>query len=469
MRKILLLISGNAATSLFLFVRNLLLARLVSVEDYGIASTFAIAMAIVEMSTQFGLHVQIVQNKRGDDPRFQAALQGFQVLRGVIAGVIMFFLAGAIAGFMNIPQVAWAFQIMALMPVLRSLQHFDIHRLNRDMRFGPLVLTGALPAFVSLLALWPLALWFGDYRVMLYALVLQAVLEVLISHFAAERPYRLLLDRAVIRSSLQFGWPLLTNGILLFLVYQGDRVIVGRELGIEVLAVFSMGVTLTFTPTLIMTKSIQNFFLSPLSRHAETRATAPAPFQQAASAAIQGNTLSGAVLIAGTLLLGPWFVGFALPEEYEALRWMLVWMAIQQGFRVFKSGPNLVSLSCGYTLNELAANGVRAASLGLIWWAAAKGHGLSMIFAVAIAAEVLGAVLSVVLMQHKVRIPLRPILPSLLTALGGVAAAAAAAAAAQMGWAQAWATGCTVLTLAFLALQLATGGAFRRHLRKSGA
>lgn len=469
LRKILLLLSGNAATSMMLFARNLALAWLVPVADYGIASTFAIAMAVVEMSTQFGLQVQIVQDRQGDDPRFQAALQGFQVLRGVLAGAALFLLAGPIAAFMHIPQAAWAYQVMALVPVLRSLQHFDIHRLNRDMRFAPLLLTGGLPALASLLALWPLAAWLGDYRVMLYALLLQAVLETATSHLTAERRYRLVLDRAVMGQSLRFGWPLLLNGGLLFLVFQGDKVIVGRELGIEVLAVFAMGVTLTLTPTLVMTKSVQNLFLTPLSRAAETRAASPVPFQRAAEAAIQGNILGGAVLIAGTLLLGPWFVRVALGEAYGALSWMLVWLAIQQGLRVFKSGPNLVALACGHTVNALVSNAVRAASLGLTWWLAAQGFGLPAILAVAIAAEAIGGVLSVVLMQFRVRIALWPLLPSLMAALGGVLTAGAAAAAPSIGLPQAWVTGCTLLTLVFFVLLLAAGGAFRQHLRKAEA
>ena len=77
LRKALLILSGNAAASLLLFARNLVIARLIPVEDYGIASTFAIAMSVVEMASQLGLQQMIVQAREGEDPHFQAALQGF--------------------------------------------------------------------------------------------------------------------------------------------------------------------------------------------------------------------------------------------------------------------------------------------------------------------------------------------------------------------------------------------------------
>ena len=89
-RSALLILSGNAATSLMLLARNLLIARLIPVSDYGIASTFAIAMAVVEMASQLGLQQQIIQAKEGEEERFQAALQGFQLLRGCMGGLVLF-------------------------------------------------------------------------------------------------------------------------------------------------------------------------------------------------------------------------------------------------------------------------------------------------------------------------------------------------------------------------------------------
>ena len=58
----------------------------------------------------------------------------------------------------------------------------------------------------------------------------------LVSHLVAERPYRLVLDREIMAESLRFGWPLLVNGVLLFVVFNGDRVIVGHGLGMATLA-----------------------------------------------------------------------------------------------------------------------------------------------------------------------------------------------------------------------------------------
>ncbi len=65
LRNAFMLVSGNAFGSALLLVRNLIIARLVSPEDYGIASTFAVAMSIVEMLSYLGLNQMIVVDRDG--------------------------------------------------------------------------------------------------------------------------------------------------------------------------------------------------------------------------------------------------------------------------------------------------------------------------------------------------------------------------------------------------------------------
>lgn len=421
-RSALLILSGNAAASVLLLVRNLLVARLISVEDYGIAATYAIAMAVVEMASALGLQQQIVQSKEGDDPRFQNALQGFQVLRGVIAGGILFLAAGWIADFLHVPHLAWAYQLIALVPVMTALQHFDIHRLHRQMRFWPTVLTHALPALISLAAVWPLDLWFGDHRVMLYAILIQFGLMMVVSHLVAERRYGLVFDRSIMARSLAFGWPLLVNGILLFAVFQGDKLIVGRELGLETLAILAMGITLTLTPTLVMAKSAQNFFLPQLSKTED-----PARFAHLAQVTLQVSLVNGTLLVWGVVAVGGPFVLWVLGEKYSDLVPILTWLAILQGIRVFKAGPSVVALARGHSGNAMWANLVRVATLPLIWWVVRQGGTLEHVIWMATAGEVAGFALALWLVRARTGISLRPMLGPLLgTALLLLCAAATA-------------------------------------------
>lgn len=403
-RTALLILSGNAFGSLMLLIRNLAVARLVSVEDYGIAATFAISMAVTEMMTGLGLQQLIVQDKQGDDPDLQAGLQGVNVLRGLFSGATLFLLAEPIANFLGIPDVAWAYQLLALIPVLRSFEHFDIYRLNRKMQFRPLILTKAVPALLSVLSLWPLYHAFNDYRVMLYSVLLQWLLTTLASHIVAKRPYQLHLARTVTLQALRFGWPILINNIFLFAVFQGDKLIVGREFGMATLAIFSMGITLTLTPTLVSAASESNFFLPQLSTAADGT-----EFRGLAYAAMQTSLVSGGALVTLIVFVAHPLISLLLGEKYAELIAILTLFAIWMAMRSFKIGGTVVALSKAQTSNAMFANGVRILALPLAWIVAVNGGSLVQIIWIATLGEFAAYLVSLILVKRQLQLPLKPL------------------------------------------------------------
>lgn len=411
-RKVVLLVSGNAFGSALLLVRNLAVAALVSVEDYGIASTFAMAMAIVEVMSQFGLHQLIVQDKDGDNPRLQAGLQGFNALRGCLSGLLLFAVAYPLANFMGVPQVAWAYQVVAVLPALYGFVHFDMHRVKRRMKFLPSTLFTVIPALVSVLMVWPLAWWLGDYRVMLYSMVLQGVMGLIVSHLVAERPYRMSLDRDLISRSVKFGWPLLINALLLFAIFNGEKVIVGRELGMVALAIFAMGFTLTLTPTLVLAGSVQSFFLPMLSKAQDE----PARFNRLSNATIEAGLAIGVLLILGICLLGGPLIHLLLGQRYEPLIFIMIPLGVVQAIRVCKVGSATVALARARTGNSLIANSFRVFALPFAWWIASTSGNMIHLIWTAIIAETIGFAVALYLVNKRVNVPLRGIvLPSILS------------------------------------------------------
>ena len=431
----LLILSGNAFGSLMLLVRNLVVARLISVEDYGIAATFAISMAVVETITSLGLHQLIVQDSKGNDPALQAGLQGFHLMRGIFSSCLLFLLAGPIARFLGVPDVSWAYQMLALMPAMNGLIHFDNYRMQRQMNYLPSILSSSIPAFLSVLLIWPLFSLLGDYRVMLFSVLAQTAMSVALSHMTAKRRYRLTFDTAIMRQAFGFGWPLLLNNILLFAVFQGDKLIVGRELGLATLGIFAMGFTLTLTPTLVAAKSAQSFFLPQL---AVSKAD-PARLLHVAMAAMQTSILSGLLVVLAIVLLGKPAILFLLGEKYTALVPYLTWLAILQALRVFKAGSSVVALALGQTSNAMVANLFRAASLCIAWYVAIHGGDLFAIIWIAIAGEAIGYPASLAMVYYRLKLPLKPmVLPILLSVatLGsaGLHTSLSNAGAPHQGW-----------------------------------
>ena len=450
MRGVVLILSGNAATAMLLLARNLLIARLLPVADYGIAATFALVVAVVEMMTALGLPQQIVRDEGGETPQHQAALQGLHLLRGAAAAAALWLLADPFAGFLGIPQVAWAFRWLALVPLLNALVHFDIHRMGRTLRFGPMVLGNMLPAAASLVMVWPLWLWLGDHRVMLWANIAQAGLATVLSHLWAERPWRLALDRKILRDSLRFGGPILLNGALHFAVFEGDRIIIGHAMGMEALALISIGLTLTLTPTLVLERSAQTHFLPRLAGLRGDRRA----FGEMSTAAFQAHLLAAAALVLSIHLAGGALVGLVLGGRYDSVVSVLPLLALQQALRIAKNGNSPAALALGQSHVSLVLSVPRVLSLLPAAAIALGGADLATLLAIGIAGEVAGLVLSLVLTARWMALPMRP----LVLPLSGLTVMAVASVASD-------GPAVTALVLLSGGAMLAGMQALTRHLR----
>ena len=407
-RRLLSLLGGFAGESAILFVRNIVIARLLSIEDYGIAATFALTSMLVEMVSQLGLKQLIMQAPEGDDPEFQAGLHGFQMLRGFSNAAAVLILADPIAWFLGVPELAWAYRVVALVPLVQGFFHLDPERMQRQSRYRAVILSPGIAASVSLLSLWPLNAVLGDWRIMLCALLIQIGGQVALSHLFAERPWRARLDRKLIRRSVGFGWPLLVNGILMFAAMHGEKLVAGRELGLVALGILSMGTTLTMNPVLIGTRVVQSLMLPRLSRLEGMH------FSRLATITCDGGAAVALALTAGTVLIGPPFVRIVLGDKFDPLIPLLVPLAAIQAMRAFRLGPTFVAMSRARTALPMLANLPRVLAIGIAWIVLIGGGDLLDLVLIGAAGEAVGTALAFGLMR---RVPDAPALSALLRAV----------------------------------------------------
>ncbi len=404
----LLLSGGSIASALCSFGRNIIIARLISVENFGIAATLAMTMSLIEMASNLSLDRLIVQAPDGDEPRLQDAAQAFQALRGAFGALVLFALAGPAAALFDIPDVRWAFQTLALVPLLRGLAHLDYARAQRNMLFGPSVWIDLGPQLLVTAIAAPLALWLNDYRVMLWTVLLQATLYVALSHILATRRYRWAWDTHAIRRMIRFGWPLLVNGLLLFGIFQGDRAIVGASFSMETLGWFSAAFTLTLTPSQVLARVCQSFLMPMLSRVQHR----PDIFNDRAKLAVQSSLMIGILVAVGFWIAGPAMLLVFYGERYRDAVSVIGLLGLMQGVRIAKAGPAIVAMSRGETLTPMLANLVRILGLLLALGAALAGFDVEIIVLCGLIGEGAAMLASLCLLHTRSRLAIRSMVQS---------------------------------------------------------
>ncbi len=129
--------ASQAVSALLILARNVAIANLISVGDFGIASTFALAVTLVETGTNVALDRFAVQDPRGGRRSFIAALHTAQALRGILGCVLLLTFGPAFSSIMGGPHLRWAYQFLALIPLVRGFLHPALYRAQRRPRFAP--------------------------------------------------------------------------------------------------------------------------------------------------------------------------------------------------------------------------------------------------------------------------------------------------------------------------------------------
>lgn len=375
--------ASQTITALLILTRNVAIANLISVGDFGIASTFALAVTLVETGTNVALDRFAVQDPRGGRRSFIAALHTAQALRGILGSVLLLAFGQVFANVMGVPHLGWAYQFLAVVPFVRGFLHLDVYRAQRRMLFAPHAASLVIANAVALISAWPLAAWLGDFRVMLFAVLIQQVALVAMSHALVRSRYRLCRDSDILRQSLRFGLPLMLSGVAMFMALQGDLFLVGTFLGMEVLGWFAVAFSLTLLPTNILANTAQSLILPRLS----AARFASSDWNARVGATLAGTALLATGMILAFIVLGPAAIQLLFGERYAPAAEVLPYLAVLQGIRLAKAGPAIVSIASGETRDPLLANAVRLLAIPLAVSWLTMGGGVHAVLSCAIAGE----------------------------------------------------------------------------------
>lgn len=387
-----LLSAGNMSATACSFIRNIIIARMLSVEDVGVAATFAMTTSLMEMASNMAIDRLIVQAPDGDDPKLQASAQLLQFVRGLLGGLVLLAIAAPVAALFGIPDATWAFMVLAAVPVMKGLGHLDVHRVQRAMRFGPSIATALVPQIIVTLLAAPLAWWTGDFRAVLWVVLIQTFTTTLVSHLLAQRRYAWRWDPAQMRRIVSFGWPLLVNGGLMYAIFQGDRAIIGAVFSMQELGWYAVALGLTLVPSTLVPKVLTTLILPRLSQSG-------ARAEGHSQLTMQAFFVSGVGLGVGAWTLGPLALVLIYGERYAPGAAVVGWLGAMQAMRVMKAGPATVALATAKTIAPLLANVVRLSGLGLAIAAVSAGYGVVEVAIAGVIGEALSLVASLWLLR----------------------------------------------------------------------
>ena len=384
---------GQIAGQGMSFARSVIVARLLTTTDLGIAATFGLVIMFIDNVSNLGAERLLVQASDGDERRFQATAHALQAVRAAVCALIIVAAAGPVAALFGTPEAAWAYRWVALVPLLRGLAHLDQQRVNRDLRFKAQIWSDLGGQVFGLLAAWPLARYVGNYAAVLWILVGQTVVNAAVSHLLAERPYRWAWDMAYVRRFAAFGWPLTLNGAMLFAILQGDQTAIGvanHHYTKAQLGVYATAFGLALIPSVMVAKIATSLALPVLAAVTDDAAA----FDRRYAGFCQAVALIALWVALPLIIAGGHAMTLIYGKEFAAAGGFIGLLAAMQAGRLCRIMPTLGAMAKAETKNMMISNAVRMSALVGVVIAASMGEPLHVLAMMGVIGEVLALLVS---------------------------------------------------------------------------
>ncbi|MBL4928211.1 oligosaccharide flippase family protein [Fuscibacter oryzae] len=245
---------------------NLILARLLYPEAFGIMALVSVALVGLAMFSDLGLGPAISQSPRGDDPDFLNTAWTLNALRGAALWLMTCALALPMARLYQAPDLAWLLPAAGITLLISGFNPTRIDTANRHLLLGRVTALDLASQVIGTTAMIALSLSLRS----VWALVLGAIAGslaklVLTWIFLPGQTNRPRWEPAAARSLIHFGKWIFLSTACGFLLSQGDKAIFGAWLTLPELGVYNIGWFLASFPVLLAGSVISRIMI-PLYR-----------------------------------------------------------------------------------------------------------------------------------------------------------------------------------------------------------
>ena len=261
-----LLAAGTVVERLARLGRNMLLARIIAPDQFGLMAMVLAVLALFEALTEVGVAQAVIQNTRGTTPEFLNVAWWFGIARGVVVAVVALPLAGPIASFYDMPELAPLLMVAPLSVVFTGLTSPRIYALQREFRFGATLVSIQGAGLVGTIATIGLGLWMQNVWALLWGTILEAFIRFVLSFVVAPFRPSLRWEAQSRRELFRFTRGMAGLSLLTFLIMQADTFVLGRTVTVEALGLYAMAITLAAFPLTIFSKVVQPLVVPILAR-----------------------------------------------------------------------------------------------------------------------------------------------------------------------------------------------------------
>ncbi|HWO33293.1 MAG TPA: oligosaccharide flippase family protein [Candidatus Acidoferrum sp.] len=334
---------GYGASQLLKLASALTLARMLAPQAFGLVALVTVFLSGLEMLSDLGIGMDVVQNARGDDPLFINTAFIIQTVRGVVLWVIATAFAYPFARFYHQPAVVSLLIVGALSVLLRGLTSGSIWGLTRHVELGRYNLLTTGSDFFGFIVSLTWAILSPTAWALVVGRVAGAFALVVASHWIAKDRVTTSWDPKAAKEILLFGSGIVLATGTYFLSGEAERLVVAKFVNLVELGCFALALSISTAAATGLQQIVLRVFFPMMSVSLrEDRTSAVRHYKKAARVLC----IVSASLAAGFIVGSHLFVKIVLGPKYAEAGWMLQLLGVRAALEVF----TLLSVSMLFAL-----------------------------------------------------------------------------------------------------------------------
>jgi O-antigen/teichoic acid export membrane protein len=222
------------------FVLQIILARLLDPEHYGVLSLMIVFTSLANVFIQNGLNTALIQNKEVTEEDYSSVFWVTLGMAGILYAAI-FFGAPYVAVFYDMPDIILPLRVLALMLFPGAINSVQIAKVSKELDFRKVFTSNVLAIIVSGIIGITVALLGGG----LWALVVQSLFNVVVACvvmlFTVRWKLRFSCDWERMKILFAFGWKLMVSGLLDTLYQDLRSLVIGKKYDSSTLGYYNRG------------------------------------------------------------------------------------------------------------------------------------------------------------------------------------------------------------------------------------
>ncbi len=243
----------------------MVLARLLDPKDFGLVGMVTAFTGVLTLFRDFGLSSATVQRLEVTDEQV-STLFWINALVGAILWLLLAAVSPLVAAFYREPRLLWVTIVLAVGFFFNAIGVQHSAMLQRQMRFTAL----AIIDFIALLAAIAIAIGMALYGFKYWSLVAMTTVTPLVTSIGLwlttgwipGAPRR----RVGLHSMMRFGGTITLNGLVVYVAYNLEKVLLGRFWGAETVGIYGRAYQLINIPTDNLNSAVGEVAFSVLAR-----------------------------------------------------------------------------------------------------------------------------------------------------------------------------------------------------------